>query len=157
MDEILDTSTFSISDFILDIPKDIKVNNTKGNPRNELLHELYILYTSQPEELRKENRKRYRFWMHKNHPEYCRKLGFDFDKYSSFKEEFKKLSKAKKIPEEERFYGYPKEDSFGWYGKFSHLTKETGIEALTDLLHNARDTYQRGYNVSRFINSKLKS
>lgn len=151
MEDTIDT-IFSISDFILDIPKDIKVTNS----RNELLHELYILYTSQPEELRKENRKRYRLWMHNNHPEHCRKIGFDFEKYNSFKEEFKKQSKAKKIPEGERFYGYPKENTYAWYGKFTHLKEEIGMEALIDLLHNARDAYHRGYNVSKFINSKLK-
>lgn len=144
MDEIVITK----ADFTYNTPTVIK-----NNPRSDLLHQLYILYTSQPEEQKKENRKRYRFWMHKKYPEHCRKLGFNIDKYNSFKEEFRN---DRKLPETERYYGYPKEKTYAWYGKFTHLKGEEGIEALTHLIHNAKDMKHRGYSVSKYINGSLK-
>ena len=62
MDEILDTSTFSISDFILDIPKDIKV--TKNDERWYIQRQIETILNA--EDMRLVNRKRYNEFLKEN-------------------------------------------------------------------------------------------
>lgn len=158
MEKTLDN--YTIPDFFISLPKEVKeLSNQEKKPRSrreELLHELYLLLISQPEETKKENRKRYRLWMHNNYPEHCLKRGFDVNKYNSFKDEFREVSNKGKLPKEERFLSYPKEDNYLWYGRFSHLKGESGIEALEHMLHEARGMKHRGYQVAPYIMGSVK-
>lgn len=125
-----------------------EASTKKGNSRNSALHELYELYISQPDENRKENRKRYHQWVRIHHPEVCKKAGFSKVAYDSFKPEFK----TAKLPKEQKFLSYAKEDSFAWWGKFSHCSEDD----IRYMISRARDYYNRGFNVAMYIMGATK-
>lgn len=118
--------------------------------RNELLRELYQLYTSQPDYNRKENRKRYLQWMKKTHPECCKKSTFNASVYNGFKDAFKRA----KLPPGERFMSYLPESKF-WI-KFTHLKGESGLDAIRYMVSVGRDKLHRGDNVAQYIIGSVK-
>ncbi len=130
---------------IADIKFDFVPTETAKSNRTALLKALYTLYTSQPELNRKENRKRYRFYMGRTHPDLVKKTNFDPIKYSSFKEEFKKA----KLPKEEKFLSYIPEKRFWFF--FSHCD----IDGLEKVISEARDASWRGFNVAQLIMGKV--
>ena len=143
--------TFNIASFLSIVPTEVAKSN-----RASLLKQLYALYISQPEINKAENRKRYRYWMGKNHKDLVKKDGFDPVKYASFKDAFKKA----KLPKEEKFISYIREDRF-WYF-FSHCD----IDGLQKLISESRDILHRyemanmdekeKYIVSRHIFGSVK-
>ncbi len=89
-DEILDTSTFSISDFILDIPKDIKV--TKNDERWYIQRQIETILNA--EDMRLINRKRYNEFLKENKYRHNEQ---SMEKWLKSKDaKFKKMSKIPK-------------------------------------------------------------
>lgn len=141
---------------IADMTFDFLPTETAKSNRTALLKALYTLYTSQPEINRTENRKRYRYWMGKIHPELVKRKGFDPVKYARFKPDFKKA----KLSKEEKFLTYIAEDRL-WYF-FTHVD----VSGLEKLIAEARDTLHRyemahfedkeKYNVARQIMGSVK-
>ncbi len=137
---------------IAEIKFDFQPTVEAKSSRNELLAQLYQLYVSQPELTRKENRSRYHEYVRVHHPEVCKKSGFDKRRYDTFKEEFKKA----KLTIDKKFLGYVKENSFGWWGKFSHLKGEDGNRALEHMISVAKDKVWRKENVAMYIMGSVK-
>ena len=89
-DEILDTSTFSTSDFILDIPKDIKV--TKNDERWYIQRQIETILNA--EDMRLINRKRYNEFLKENKYHHNEQ---SMEKWLKSKDaKFKKMSKIPK-------------------------------------------------------------
>jgi hypothetical protein len=128
---------------------------TARSNRNALLKQLYQLYISQPDIQRKENKRRYFNYLKKYRKGVLRKDMTEAE-WNAHKEEFKK----KKLPKEEKFISYIKEDRF-WYF-FSHCD----IDGLEKLVSEAKDILHRyemanwddkdKYVVSRFIMGSVK-
>lgn len=114
--------------------------------RADLLKQLYELYTSQPEENRKENRKRYHQWVRLHYPAVCRKAGFSKEKYDSYKPEFR----TAKLPKELKFVSYLSEKVFAI--KLSHCD----LDGLEILISKARDAKWRNYCVAKTIMGAIK-
>jgi hypothetical protein len=140
-------SMFSIADYIV-IPE---IKETARSYRNSLLKQIYELYTSQPEINRKENRKRYHAWVRLAHPDVCKRHDFSPVRYSSFKSAFR----SAKLPKEERFLSYIKEDRFWFF--FSHCDTD-GLELILSNTKDIKHRYDMAswedkekYIVSRYI------
>lgn len=114
--------------------------------RAELLKELYQLYVSQPEENRKENRKRYHAFVRLHDPAVCKKAGFNKERYDQYKDVFKKA----KLPKELKYVTYLSEKVFAI--KMSHCDQD-GLEIL---ISKARDAKWRGYCVAKTILGSIK-
>ncbi len=119
---------------------------TARSQRTALIQELYSLYTSQPDENKKENRKRYYAWVRLNHPNVCKKAGFSKERYDSFKPEFKKA----KLPKEQKFVTYLSPSFFAI--KLSHIPTED----LHYLISRARDVSHRKGCVAAMILGSIK-
>jgi hypothetical protein len=118
--------------------------------RNDLLKQLYALYTSQPEETKKENRRRYHNWVRVHYPEVCRKIGFSQKLYDSHKAEFRK---AKLLPLE-RYIPTFSEKFFAI--KMCFFKGEEGNDTLRYMISVARDKLHRNENVAAYILGSIK-
>lgn len=116
--------------------------------RNELLNELHAIYTEYAQSFPQRNKKRYYAFMKKYHPQ-----AMTPESYNNFKDEFKKA----KLPDHQRFLKYVKSSDFLWWGKFSHLKGEEGIEAIAFMISVARDKLNRGECVATYIFGSVKS
>ena len=129
------------------LPVFIKVRNDQ---RLDCIKQLYALYLSQPEETRKENRKRYHQWVRLHYPEVCRKNGFSKEKYDSYKDEFR----TAKLPKELRYLKPLNEKLFAL--RFSHLKGEDGIDTMRYMISVAKEKLHRGEKVGAYILGSLK-
>lgn len=134
------------------LPETFAPIESAKSKRNALLKELYVLYTSQLEINRKENRKRYHEYVRLHYPSVCKKAGFNKANYDSYKDSFRKA----KLSAEKRYLSYIKENSFSWWGKFAHLKGEEGNRALEHMISVAKDRQWRKQNVAIYILGSLK-
>lgn len=123
---------------------------TSRSPRNALLKVLYSLYVSQPEETKKENRRRYHEYVRLHHSEVCRKIGFSKERYNNFKSEFK----SAKLPALEKFIPIFSEKYFAI--KMAHIKGDEGLETLSYMISIARDKLNREENVASYILGSIK-
>lgn len=123
---------------------------SKKSVRGELLGQLYELYTCQPEETIKENRKRYHAWVRIKYPLDCVKSTFSKIQYNSHKTEFKK----EKLPYEECYI--PTLSLKYFCIKMAHIKGDEGNDTFRYMVSIAKDIRNRKGNVAKYILGSIK-
>ena len=116
----------------------------KENTRQALLATLYGIYLDYVnKDYQTKNRKRYYRYVRVHHPTALSKK----EEYHSYKLEFKNA----KLPDHQKFLKPIASDDFLWWGRFSHLKGEEGLEQLRTVISEAKDKEYRGEDVALYI------
>jgi len=121
----------SISDFTFEIATET-LPEKKENTRQALLRELYALYLSYVnKDYQIKNRKRYYRYIRLHYPAALSEK----EKYNSYKQEFR----TAKLPDHQKYLSPLKSDDYLWWGRFSHLKGEEGLEQLRTVISNVKE------------------
>lgn len=110
------------------------------NDRNELLNILYTIYATAQDE---KNRKNYYKYIRVRHPAALAKK----ETYNQYKEEYR----TAKLPDHIKYQKLIKKDNYVWWGRFSHLKGDDGLECLRLMVSECRDRIHRKQDVIKYI------
>lgn len=133
----------SISNVQFEIATEI-LPEKKENTRRELLAQLYNIYLNHVnKDYQIKNRKRYYRFVRLHYPTALSEK----EKYNSYKNEFR----TAKLPDHQKYLSPIKSDDYLWWGRFSHLKGEDGLEQLRTVISECKDKEHRGEDVALYI------
>ncbi len=113
--------------------------------RTSVVKELYDLYTSQPQLLYEENRKRFYYWVKNNHPEALKDTR-NKSLFATLRWHFERA----KLPPAQKYFDFMSPRYFAI--KLSHCDLDT----LYYMLSIAKDKRWRGENIAQYLLGSIK-
>lgn len=133
-------SALNVSGLLGDLQQKIGLPPKKQDTRKELLNELYKIYATEQDN---KNRKNYYRYIRVHHPAALSKE----EDYYKYKDEYR----TAKLPENIKYSPLIKKGDYLWWGRFSHLKGEDGIESLRLMVSEVRDIKNRKGNIISYI------
>lgn len=133
-------SALNVSGLLGDLQQKIGLPPKKQDTRKELLNELYNLYATEQDN---KNRINYYRYIRVHHPAALSKE----EDYYKYKDEYR----TAKLPENIKYSPLIKKGDYLWWGRFSHLKGEDGIECLNTMLSECKDIKHRKGNLIAYI------